>query len=382
MEKILVFNAGSSSLKYKLFTIIDKENIQEINHGEVSAIGSSQGPRNHTVALQILFGGFGIRKGSLEDIEGLKAICHRVVYGGEEYHLPKLIDKKLIADLRKFNPLSPLHNPVILEVIKAVSKNNGKRGHRYIPNYAVFDSGYFINLPDHVKIYPLPYKFYSKYGVQKYGFHGLSHQYANQEIGKRFPHSQKNITIHLGAGCSITAILSDKPIDTSMGFTPLEGLMMGTRAGDLDPGIIAYLHKYQKISMRDLQKILNHESGLLGISQASSEMTDILYLTGNAVENSDFKISNQIEEIHSTHSEKAKLALKMFCYRIEKYIGAYAVALGGLDTIAFTGKIGYSSSIIRKLIAEKIKPIFPDCQIMAVPTNEEWLIAKKVLGYL
>lgn len=376
MKKILVLNTGSSSIKYKLFELTENS-LAEIKKGEIGGIGLPDGPKNHQVALTLLFEGFGLRDGVLNKIDDLEAIAHRVVYGGCEYQKPTLVSIKIIKNLSKYNSLAPLHNIPILKVMESVFNNSGKSGHRNVPNYAVFDTEFYSDLPDKTKYYPIAQKYQKKFNIQRFGFHGLSHKNSFYEAVKKFGNIDRMISIHLGAGCSITAIKDGQVVDTSMGFTPLEGLMMGTRCGDIDPGIILYLLS-KRMSSKDISCLLNNQSGLLGVSEASSDMKDILFLAGEKIEEV-YQPKLSLTNLSSQYQQNAKLALEMFVYRVQKYIGAYMAALGGLDVLTFTGEIGIGSSVVRTMILKDIKELVNGVKILIIPTDEEYQIAKEIL---
>lgn len=378
MNKILILNTGSSSLKYRLFEI-EGTKLQEIKRGGIDSIGAVGGPKNYQVALTLLFEGFGVGRGNLEKIDNLVAIGHRVVHGGNKYFQPIKINHEVIKQLKNYSSLAPLHNPPIIEVIRAVYKNSISKNHREIPNYAVFDTEFYSKLPLKTKLYPLPYEFYEKYEIQRFGFHGISHENGYNQVMLKIPNAKKIITLHLGAGSSITAIKNGEAIDTSMGFTPLEGLMMSTRSGDIDPGIITFLQINKKMSVKKIYDLINNKSGLLGISEISSQMEDILFLSGYKVEDELYQPTNIISNATDFQKQRAKLALEMYCYRIQKYIGAYIAILNGLDVLVFTGEIGYGSKIIRNLVLDPILNILGDAKIFTVPTDEELSIAKKIL---
>ncbi len=382
MKKILVFNTGSSSIKYDLFEFTSSHDIRLLKKGLVDRIGSPLGPKNYKDALAILFKGFDMGDSYLNKIPELFAIGHRVVHGGDKYNKTTLIDKNILKDISQYNLLAPLHNPPIIEVMESIYNISGKAGHRNIPNYAVFDTAFFRELPDVTKIYPLPYSFYESFGIRRYGFHGISHQYAYEQVCEKYPQANKVITIHLGSGSSITAIKDGKPIDTSMGFTPLEGLMMATRSGDIDAGIIHYLIETKKITHKDVDNILNYESGLLGISGMRHDIRDLLYLADYPVEESGYKFkeSNPME-LSLENRQRARLALNMYIYRVKKYIGAYTAALGGCDVIAFTGAVGEGSSFIRKKIVENLECILNNTIVDVVKQDEARQIAKEIIYF-
>lgn len=377
MKKILVLNTGSSSIKFKIFRLDDNNNLSDEKDGDISDIGTGDGPKNHQVALSLLYEGFGLHDGVLNKIEGLIAIAHRVIYSDEEHKKPLLVTKKIIQSLTKYNDLAPLHNIPILKVINTVYRNSGRGTHREIPNYIVSDSMFYNDLPDKTKYYPISQKIQERYSIKRIGFHGLSHKNSYEEIINKYGNVKRIISLHLGAGCSITAIKDGRVIDTSMGFTPLEGLMMGTRSGDIDAGIILYLQS-KRWSHKDINNLLNHQSGLIGVSCASSDMKDILYLAGEKIED-EYEPKLSLTNLSSEYKENAKLALEMFIYKIQKYIGAYVAALGGVDVLSFTGKIGVGSSVIREKIMADIKHLINGVKIEIITTDEEQQIAKEIL---
>lgn len=262
-------------------------------------------------------------------------------------------------------------------------KNSYKKNHRPIPNYAVFDTSFYKDLPDVAKIYPIPYSYYEDEKIQRFGFHGISHQYAMLVTQNKLNLKDGNIvSVHLGSGCSITAIKDGQPIDTSMGFTPCDGLMMSTRSGSLDPGILAYLMQEKKFNFEKIFNFINNESGLLGISEVTGEMKDLLYLAGLPVEDEAYQPSARIQGLPDVYREKSILAIKMYIYHIKKYIGAYAAILGKIDTLIFTGKIGFGSSYIRQEIISGIENILGNAKISVVATDEEKRIAEEILENL
>ena len=265
----------------------------------------------------------------LEDWNELDAIGHRVVHGGEHFHKPTIIDDEVIEKIDFLTSLAPLHNPANILGIK-VAINHAPN----VAQVAVFDTAFHQSIPKYAYMYALPYKMYEKYGVRRYGFHGTSHNYVASEASKFLnkEYSESNfISLHLGNGSSITAIKNGKSIDTSMGMTPLEGLIMGTRSGDIDPQIIIYLAKELNMSIDEIDVMLNKKSGLLGVSGVSD-----------------------MREIQASNDEKAKLALDMVVYRLKKYIGSYAVILRRVDALIFTGGIGEHSEIIRKNVCDEL----------------------------
>ncbi|MCD4666887.1 acetate/propionate family kinase [archaeon] len=313
--KSLILNVGSSSIKYSIFNNNQRILKDEIKKIEISKI------KNHEQAINLI-----IKK--IKDHK-INIIGHRVVHG-LDLRKPSLINKQIIKEIEEASKFAPLHNPYELKVIKICQKKFKQK------QFAVFDTEFFKDLPDYVKNYSLPEAITKKYKIQRYGFHGLSHEYLLQQTSKLLKNKKPNIIIcHLGNGCSISAIKKGKPIDTSMGFTPLEGPMMGTRSGTIDPGIILYLKD------KNLGEILNKKSGFLGVSQ----------------------ISRYIPKLLKSKNKKAKLAIKMFTYQIRKYIGSYQILLNPLDAIIFSAGIGEHESKIRKLILENFPGINLDSSL-------------------
>ena len=342
---ILVINCGSSSVKYKFFRLPQEELISK---GSIDRIGEKGSfIKNHRQALEKI----------LEEIKDVEAIGHRVVHGGEQFQKPVVINQKVIRKIKTCCNLAPLHNPANLDGIRAcgdILKN--------IKQAAIFDTAFHQSLPERAFIYGLPYKFYQNYKIRKYGFHGTSHQYVAGEAAKKLNQNIARVnlvTCHLGNGCSITAIKNGKSVDTSMGFTPLEGVMMGARCGDIDPAVVTYLIEQKKMPPADVDRLLNRESGLKGISGISNDMRKILQSADKG-------------------NQRCKLAIEMFAYRIRKYISAYLGVLGKTDAVVFTAGIGENQPRIVKMISEglfdnlKIKP-----KIMVIPTDEELMIARQ-----
>lgn len=303
--------------------------------------------RNHRQGLESI----------LPEIKKVDAVGHRVVHGAEEFKRPTLIDKKVIRQIKMCSHLAPLHNPANLEGILACG--DILKGLKQV---AVFDTAFYQSLPRYAFIYGLPYRFYQKYRIRKYGFHGTNHEYVASEAAKKLKKDISKttlITCHLGNGCSITAIKNGKSVDTSMGFTPLEGLLMGTRSGDIDPAVVTYLIQKKGLSASIVDRILNKESGLKGISGVSNDMRKIQEQTENG-------------------NVRAKLAIEIFIYRIQKYIGAYLGILGKVDAIVFTGGIGQNQP---KLIKNICQSLFVNLKaaprIMVIPADEELMIARQ-----
>ena len=388
---ILVINCGSSSVKYQL---IDMDKKTALAKGNVARIGMSEAVLTHKpfdrpetkISGEILDHIIAIEyviaillsenHGVIKDKSEIHAVGHRVVHGGEEFTGSALIDTEVLRQIRQLIDLAPLHNPHNLRGINACRKNLPD-----VPQVAVFDTAFHHQMPPEAYVYGLPYVMYKKYGIRRYGFHGMSHRYVSERaaemLGKPFD-SLKIITCHLGNGASIAAVNLGKSIDTSMGFTPLEGLLMGTRTGDMDPAVILHIMGREELSLHEANTLMNKHSGLSGISGVSSDMREI------------------IEAGNDGHTN-AKLAIDIYCYRLKKYIGAYAVAMGGLDCIVFTAGIGENSPPVRKKTCQGLEFIGAaiddvknnealgkemivssdnaGTKILVVPTNEELVIA-------
>ena len=342
--KILVLNSGSSSIKYKLFDI-SGESEKLLDKGLVEKIGEAV--PSHKEALGIILSKIKV------DVE---AVGHRVVHGGDRFKESVLIDEEVVKAVKYFSELAPLHNPPALLTISESRKILSN-----IPHVAVFDTAFFQTIPERAYLYAIPHRFYEKYKVRRYGFHGTSHRYvANQAAGilKKSITELNIITCHLGNGCSMAAVENGRAIDTSMGFTPLEGLVMGTRSGDLDPAIVPYIMEKENIDAEKAVELLNKESGLLGLSGISNDMREIIK--------------------EKKRSKKARLALDVFAYRIKKYIGAYRGIMGGVDAVVFTGGIGENHP---DLVKDICKGLFArDVKILSIPTDEELMIARDTLS--
>ncbi|MFA7283301.1 MAG: acetate kinase [Candidatus Omnitrophota bacterium] len=343
--KILVINSGSSSIKYKLF---DMPSEKLVKKGVIENIGE-EGSRypNHYSGLKVI----------LNESEQVEAVGHRVVHGGEDFNQPALVNARVIQGIKKCSAIAPLHNPANLAGITACQKL--LPGVRQV---VVFDTAFHQTIPEEAFIYGLPYDYYQKLRVRKYGFHGTSHEYVAAEASRilRKPLKKlKLITCHLGNGCSITAIDRGRSVDTSMGFTPLEGLVMGTRWGDLDPALITHIMQKRSLDTRQMDLILNKESGLKGISGISNDM-------------------RILDEKACAGNKRAKLALDIFVYRIRKYIGAYIAVLGGVDALIFTAGIGENKASIRQAVCRDLFcPLKTQPRVMVIPTNEELMIARQ-----
>lgn len=350
--RVLVINSGSSSIKYQLFNAKDftvmagglLEKVGEagsrLTHRWRDASGNHQETtydrevRNHREGLMLVDSALE-ETGTTGKLSDLFAVGHRVVHGGEAFHGPTLIDTTALEAIRSLVPLAPLHNPANLAGIEASMEHMP-----HVPQVAVFDTSFHQTMPPHAFLYGLPYELYEEHHVRRYGFHGTSHHYVAQKAAEHIgrPLEELNlISLHLGNGASVAAISRGKSVDTSMGLTPLEGLIMGTRCGDIDPAIHFYLSRSSGISPADLESLLNHRSGLLGICGAN-DMRDI-------------------QRRADSGDAKARLAIDMFCYRVRKYIGAYFAVLGGADAILFTGGMGENSPLIRKSACEGIESL-------------------------
>ncbi|MFI3169221.1 MAG: acetate kinase [Faecalibacterium sp.] len=394
--KILVLNCGSSSLK---FQFIDMETEQVLAKGLCERIGAENSlityeandkefqklaiyPTHRRAIyhiVEILTSG---ESKVIDDVAEVSAIGHRVVHGGEHFRVPTLCTEAVIEALRGLNSLAPLHNPAAIQGLRCAAEVFGDA----VPNVAVFDTSFHSTMPAKAYMYALPYEYYKTYGVRRYGFHGTSHNYVSHEaakfLGKPFD-SLRLISCHLGNGASVAAVDHGKVVDTSMGMTPLAGLMMGTRCGDIDPSAVNYLKYNLNITGYELDEILNKKSGLLGVSGLSSDKRDL-------------------NEAYQQGNERAQLAVDMFNYDIRKTIGAYMFAMGGVDAILFTGGIGENDASTREAVCagennfgvsidkEKNNTIrvskmgtcdvsAPDASVrlLVVPTNEELMIARQ-----
>lgn len=371
--KILVINCGSSSIKYQFYSL-DESRI--LAKGIVEKIGmkgsflkheKESGQKvlfegeilDHTIGIEYVLGVLSSAKhGCISSLDEINAVGHRVVHGGEEFSESVLITDEVIKTLEKFSELAPLHNPPNLKGIYAVKSLIPD-----IPQVAVFDTAFHHTMPQHAFMYAIPYALYKKYGIRRYGFHGTSHKYVSNKACEFLgtdPKTVKVITCHLGNGGSACAIKYGESIDTSMGFTPVEGLVMGTRSGDIDMGAVAYIMDKEKIGTKSASILFNKHSGLLGISGISSD-------------------SREIRAAAEKGDERCLLAIKMFDYRIKKYVGAYAAAMGGVDVLIFTGGIGENSATTRSGICEGLEflGIEVDPQLNNGPMGKEQIISKE-----
>lgn len=392
--KILVLNCGSSSVKYKLF---DMNSGETLGSGGVEKIGMKGSFLKHTrqdgqkvilegevlehqLAIEYILGVLTSKKhGAIESLDEINAVGHRVVHGGEEFNSSVLIRDEVIKKIEECIEIAPLHNPPNLAGIYAIQDLLPT-----VPQVAVFDTAFHQTMPDYAYMYGIPYALYKKYGIRRYGFHGTSHRYVSKRacdfLGLDYKKT-KIITAHIGNGGSIAAIKNGESIDTSMGFTPVEGLMMGTRSGDVDLGVVTYLIDKEMIGTAATTTLFNKHSGVLGVSGVSSDMRDI----ENAV---------------ADGNERAILALAMYEYRIKKYIGSYIAALDGTDVIVFTGGVGENQTVTRQRLCEGMSYLGVEVdveknkirgeeliistpnskvKVVVIPTDEEFMIASDTL---
>jgi len=341
--KIAVINSGSSSLKFKLFDMTSQTILHSVLVEHIGEEGSNM--KNHHDALESL----------KIDFDKLDAIGHRVVHGGEKLNSSRLIDAEIIESIKSLIPLAPLHNPANLEGILVAQKKAPKT-----PQIAVFDTAFHTTMPKEAYLYALPLDMYEKHHIRRYGFHGTSHSHIMKEAALEL---EKNvdevnlITLHLGNGASACAIKNGKSIDTSMGFTPLEGLVMGSRSGDIDPAIVLFLQRDLGMSLDEVDKMLNKKSGLIGLCN-----------------------ENDIRELIKREDESAILALEMMIRRVQKYIGSYMALLGKVDAIVFSGGIGENSALIRDKILNV--DIFKNIKSLVIKTDEELEIARECLNVI
>ena len=394
--KILVVNCGSTSIKYKVFSY-EKGEFDLLCSGIVERIGeevsyfrykSKRGRIEYERKIKDHSEGFGHvlraltdpEKGVIEKPREIVGVGHRVVHGGEEIVEPVVIDEKVEEVIEKYQVMAPLHNPANLVGIRILKEIFPDAVH-----VAVFDTAFHATLPEEAYVYAIPYEYYERYRIRRYGFHGTSHGYVARkaaEILGRPLEELRIITCHLGAGCSMAAVKYGKSIDTSMGLTPLEGLVMATRCGDIDPSIVYFLVKWTGMSLDDVYKLLNEKSGLLGISGISKDL-------------------RLVKEAADRGDRRAELAIRIFAYRVKKYIGAYAAAMGGVDAIVFTAGIGERAPWMRELILEGLeflgikidtkKNQEPEkyggvvssddskIKILVIPTDEERAIAEETV---
>lgn len=396
--KILVLNCGSSSIKYALYNMDDKSVMTSGGAERVGLDGAfvkvklPNGEKKtvmhdipeHTEGVKFIFSLLTDPEiGVIKDLNEIDAVGHRMVHGGEKFNKSVVLTDEVLKTFEKCIDLAPLHNPANLKGVKAVSELMPG-----LPQVGVFDTAFHQTMPAHSYLYAIPYELYEKYGVRRYGFHGTSHRYVSKRVCDFLgvnPADKKVITCHIGNGGSIAAVDGGKCVDTSMGLTPLEGLMMGTRSGDIDGGAITFLEKKLGLDADGMSNLLNKKSGVLGITGISSDM-------------------REIESANDEGNERAKLALDMYSYRIKKYVGAYAAAMGGCDIIVFTAGVGENQASMRedvcknmeymgvKLDVEKNKTIrgeeaiisTPDSKVTVcvIPTDEELMIATDTMNLL
>lgn len=389
---VLVINAGSSSLKYQLYNMTNEAVLAK---GMVERIGMDSSILTHkptgkeevTEVSEILEHTTAIRKvlsvlvdekhGVLGSVDEIQAVGHRVVHGGETFKESVLVDDKTKAEIRRLFDLAPLHNPAHMMGIEAVEVNMPG-----VPQVVVFDTAFHQTMPEKAYLYPIPKVLYNKYKVRRYGAHGTSHDYVSKtaaEFLNKPLEDLKIITCHIGNGASLTAVQGGKSIDTSMGMTPLEGLMMGTRSGDLDPAIVPYVMNKEELTVNEVNSMLNKHSGLLAISGISSDM-------------------REITDGMAAGEPNATLAFEMYEYRLRKYIGSYAAAMDGVDVIVFTAGVGENSIVVREKVCENLTFLGVEIdnelnairsgeprlissenskvKVMVIPTNEELMIAR------
>ena len=396
--KILVLNCGSSSIKYKLFDMTSGEvmaqgGIEKIGlQGAFLKLTNKEGKKvvierespGHQQGIEFILSVLtDATYGCIKDYKEIDAVGHRLVHGGEEFASSVLINQDVINKVIECSDLAPLHNPANLKGVRAMEALIPG-----IPQVAVFDTAFHQTMPDYAYMYGLPYEMYKKYGVRRYGFHGTSHRYVSKRVCEFLgvnPEGKKIITCHIGNGGSIAAIKDGKCIDTTMGLTPLEGLMMGTRSGDIDAGAVTFIMEKEGLNTTGVSNLLNKKSGVLGISGVSSDMRELLAAC-------------------AAGNEKAILAEKMYYYRIKKYIGAYAAALGGVDIILFTGGVGENQMECRREVCKDmefmgieldndvnakvrgeeavISTPASKVKVVVIPTDEELLIASDTMDIL
>ncbi|MFA6860211.1 MAG: acetate kinase [Clostridia bacterium] len=389
---VLVVNAGSSSVKYQLIDMKDEKVIAKGNCERIGISGSflkhkangketiieSQFADHNEAIKAILDVLISKEYGVIVSLSQIDAIGHRVVHGEEKYSSSVIIDEEVMKDLVKFTPLAPLHMPANINGILACQKAMAGK-----PNVAVFDTAFHSKMPKVAFLYGVPYKAYTDWKIRRYGFHGTSHKFVANEVARVLNEPLANlkvITVHLGNGSSIAAVKNGVSIDTSMGFTPLEGLIMGTRCGDLDPSVLEYISSKTGWDLKEITNYLNKKSGILGLTELTSDM-------------------REIESAYAQGNEKAALVIDMIAYRIKKYIGSYSAIMGGVDAIVFTGGIGENMPLLREKALEgleylgieidklvnntlpygTIAPINSNgskVQILRIPTNEELMIAR------
>ena len=394
--KVLVINCGSSSLKYQL---IDSRSEEVLAAGLCERIGidgrmthtPSSGNTvvkndplpDHGAAIQAVLSALTDKAhGVISSLGEIGAVGHRLVHGGEKFAASVIINDEVIAEVEACNDLAPLHNPANLIGVRACRQIMPD-----VPMVGVFDTAFHQTMPPKAYLYGIPHQYYQEHKVRRYGFHGTSHNYVSQRVhhlAELDPDNSRVIVCHLGNGASVTAVKNGKSVDTSMGLTPLEGLIMGTRSGDLDPGVIEYIAKKEHMTLEEVLKVLNKESGVLGLSGVSSDFRDLA-------------------EAMEQGNEQAAVAVEAFCYRVAKHIGAYTAALNGVDAIVFTAGIGENAAHIRSMVCDYLGFLgitideeknavrgketeisTPDSKVavFVIPTNEELAIARETAALL
>ena len=395
--KILVLNCGSSSIKYKLFemdtqSVLAQGGIEKIGlPGSFLKLTLPSGEKvilekdiqEHTAGVEFILQTLtGAEYGAIKSLDELDAVGHRMVHGGEKFSQSVLLNEEVLAAFEACNDLAPLHNPANLKGVNAITALLPN-----IPQVGVFDTAFHQTMPDYAYMYAVPYELYEKYGVRRYGFHGTSHRYVSQRVCEFLgvkPEGTKIITCHIGNGASISAVVDGKCVDTSMGLTPLEGLIMGTRSGDLDAAVVQYIANKENKTVNEVIDILNKKSGVLGISGVSSDFRDV-------------------QKAQKEGNKRADIAIQAFVYRVAKYIGSYVAAMNGVDAIAFTAGVGENDAAIRNEVCSylgylgvtvdaeankkrgeevKISGADSKVQVFAIPTNEELAIARETKDLL
>ena len=392
---VLVLNAGSSSLKYSLLEGGDSGSRAPLGSGVVERIGEAtgrlrhEGPQgtttvdrpvpDHAAALEAVLDAFAEHGPALSGVR-LAAVGHRVVHGGDRFSAPTLVDDALVEAVTELVPLAPLHNPANLEGIAVA-----RRQLPDLPHVAVFDTAFHQTLPEHAYTYAVPRQWSDEHGIRRYGFHGTSVSFVSREAATLLGRSLEEcrlVVLHLGNGASATAVDGGRSVDTSMGFTPLEGLVMGTRSGDLDPALVPHLHRHLGWSVADIERDLNRSSGLRGLAGEND--------------------LRELERRLAAGDPAARLALDVYCHRLRKYVGAYTAVLGGIDAVVFTGGVGENSALVRSAAlrglsrlgievdeernaapadgARAVSVDGSEVAVLVVPTNEEWEIASQALA--
>ncbi len=396
--KILVLNCGSSSIKYALYNMDDKSVLASGGAERVGLDGAfvkvklPNGEKKqimhdipeHTEGVKFIFSLLTDPEiGAIKDLKEIDAVGHRMVHGGEKFNKSVILDDEVLKEFEACSDLAPLHNPANLKGVKAVSELMPG-----LPQVGVFDTAFHQTMPKYAYMYPIPYELYEKYAIRRYGFHGTSHRYVSKRVcdflGVK-PEDNKVITCHIGNGGSVAAVKYGKCIDTSMGLTPLEGVMMGTRSGDIDGGAVSFIQKKLGLDADGISNLLNKESGVLGITGISSDM-------------------REVEAAEKAGNERAVLAMQMYNYRIKKYVGAYAAAMGGCDIIVFTAGVGENQAGMREEVCKDMEWMgvkldnklnatirgreavisTPDSKVtvVVIPTDEELMIATDTMNLL